>query len=385
MRPTAATATERLAVTDPNGAPLRGAPSATAGGVFAGDLTNRNAASTHGLTAAALATALTTKSPDATGRAVFLAALADGSVVQVHVQRGVDGLVGARLVHPHPRYQPRTRRIERPGCRHQGRDALQLGAATERIRQRPAGQSHPRVRSHRRWNAAAGGECALHHVARAARRQSTSRRRFARSAARNFSSNTTLGGGSDLYVLNRGNNSIVRMTQAGSVVAVRHIESSVEGFRLNGIAVSENARTHLDDGDGARWSGDRAADIRVRSRSASRPRMIDHARSAGAHSAAKQGADIFSHDLTPADGLGPLFNGTSCASCHNIPVRRRHGRRCRQLRHPHRPDQGRPVRTTVESRRSDRAGAIDYGIRRARAASRPASRPQATLHRGAAR
>jgi hypothetical protein len=34
-------------------------------------------------------------------------------------------------------------------------------------------------------------------------------------ASRNFASNTTLGGGSDFYVLNRGDNSIVRMTRAG--------------------------------------------------------------------------------------------------------------------------------------------------------------------------
>src|SRR6185295_3179655 len=81
-----------ITVIDPNGAPLAGAPSAAAGGVFSGDLTNRSAATTHGLTAGALATALVTKSPDATGRAVFLAALADGSVTQVHVQKGVDGL-----------------------------------------------------------------------------------------------------------------------------------------------------------------------------------------------------------------------------------------------------------------------------------------------------
>jgi hypothetical protein len=41
-----------------------------------------------------MATALITKSPDlaTNGRAVFLAALADGSVAQVHVQLGVDDL-----------------------------------------------------------------------------------------------------------------------------------------------------------------------------------------------------------------------------------------------------------------------------------------------------
>src|SRR4029079_7382458 len=38
-------------------------------------------------------------------------------------------------------------------------------------------------------------------------------------AARNFASNTTLGAGSDLYVLNRGNNYLVRITQGGTGAA----------------------------------------------------------------------------------------------------------------------------------------------------------------------
>ncbi len=81
-----------ITVIDPGGQPFKGPPDPVAGGVFAGGVTNRSAASTHGLTAPALATALLTKSPDGTGRAVFLAAVADGSVVQVHVQKGVDGM-----------------------------------------------------------------------------------------------------------------------------------------------------------------------------------------------------------------------------------------------------------------------------------------------------
>lgn len=47
--------------------------------------------------------------------------------------------------------------------------------------------------------------------------------------------------------------------------------------------------------------------------------LIDRAQSGGAHTTAAQGADIFSHDLTPATRLGPLFNGSSCVSCHNSP------------------------------------------------------------------
>ena len=81
-----------ISVVDPGGFPLAGAPDPTAGGVFTGTITNRSAASIGGLTSAAVATALATKSPDLSIRAVFFAALADGSIQQVHVQKGVDQL-----------------------------------------------------------------------------------------------------------------------------------------------------------------------------------------------------------------------------------------------------------------------------------------------------
>src|SRR6185436_2531568 len=62
-------------------------------------------------------------------------------------------------------------------------------------------------------------------------------------ASRNFASNTTLGGGSDLYILNRGNNSIVRMTLDGRIVAEREfLAPGAEDFRVNGLAVSDDAQ-----------------------------------------------------------------------------------------------------------------------------------------------
>jgi len=51
-----------ITVIDPGGAPFKGPPDPVAGGVFAGDVTNRGPASTHGLVAPALATSLVTKS-----------------------------------------------------------------------------------------------------------------------------------------------------------------------------------------------------------------------------------------------------------------------------------------------------------------------------------
>src|SRR5881396_1602277 len=87
--PAGSTGDGTISVVDPSGIALKGAPDATAGGVFTGTVTNRSAASIGGLTSAAVATALATKSPDLSIRAVFFAALADGSVAQVHVQKGV--------------------------------------------------------------------------------------------------------------------------------------------------------------------------------------------------------------------------------------------------------------------------------------------------------
>jgi DNA-binding beta-propeller fold protein YncE len=58
----------------------------------------------------------------------------------------------------------------------------------------------------------------------------------------NWASNTTLDVLSDFYVANRGNNTIVRMQQDGTVVAIRRATlangPSLGSARLNGIAGS---------------------------------------------------------------------------------------------------------------------------------------------------
>ncbi len=108
-------------VIDPSGRPLDNAPSSEAGGVFAGALTNRTRATiaqpsgligkalnyrlsgqlTPGdLSHGALGTAFLGPSPDGSGLAVFAVATADGAVVQVHVQDGVDGLAPPGTVAP---------------------------------------------------------------------------------------------------------------------------------------------------------------------------------------------------------------------------------------------------------------------------------------------
>jgi hypothetical protein len=140
-------------------------------------------------------------------------------------------------------------------------------------------------------------------------------------SARNFASNTTLGAGADIYVLNRGSNSVVRMTQGGSVVAVREVElaeqpgMNLTGFRLNGIAVSEDAQT-----------------IWMTATAPARQGVVLRmpAFGAGAVTTAllnqatgdlppDQGKDLLTHTVTTEERVGPLFNGQSCSECHNTP------------------------------------------------------------------
>ena len=62
----------------------------------------------------------------------------------------------------------------------------------------------------------------------------------------NWASNTTLEQGSDFYVANRSYNTIVRMRQDGSVVAIRRVPvggSPLGSAKLNGIANTNRPRT----------------------------------------------------------------------------------------------------------------------------------------------
>ena len=97
--PNGAAGIGNVTVLDPQGYPLAGAPNIVAGGVFAGNLTNRTSGS-GGMLTAAVGTAIVTKSPDLTGRAVFATVHADGSVAQVNVLKGVDPLAPPATVTP---------------------------------------------------------------------------------------------------------------------------------------------------------------------------------------------------------------------------------------------------------------------------------------------
>jgi hypothetical protein len=95
-------------ILDPTGLPLKGAPNLNIGGVYVGNLTNRNVVATPpqpqvipgGLNTGAVATALLGPSPDNSCKAVFAVVTADGAIVQEHTLKGLDGLAPASTVRP---------------------------------------------------------------------------------------------------------------------------------------------------------------------------------------------------------------------------------------------------------------------------------------------
>lgn len=235
-------------ILDPNGAPLANAPNQMAGGVFAGNLTPRMPTQVlfGGLNRGAVGTAFLGRSPDGSTKAVFSVVIADGSIVQAHTLKAVDGLAAAGTVSP-----LLGRRWDDEDENENGASP-RLGVVLNYTPTRILYVSEPfentiaaidlvddgvifRVAAVRRFRSEA-----LHHpvdLAPVANEKSDP----------NWSSNTTLEEGADFYVANRGDNTIVRMRQDGTVVAVRRVEldrgGSLGKGRLNGIAVSPDEST----------------------------------------------------------------------------------------------------------------------------------------------
>src|SRR5262249_29568870 len=103
-------------ILDPTGLPLKGAPNPLIGGVYVGNLTNRDAVAftpppqpgfpqepqviKGSLHKGAVGTAFLGPSPDGTCRAVFAVVTADGAIVQEHTQKGLDGIAPQDTVKP---------------------------------------------------------------------------------------------------------------------------------------------------------------------------------------------------------------------------------------------------------------------------------------------
>jgi hypothetical protein len=336
--PLGATGPGSVTVTDPNGAPLDHAPSAVAGGVFFGSETNRATvpisrpstwigkyfnyragpqltpgALSHGV----LGTAFLGPSPDGSGFAVFAAVLADGSVTQVHVQDGVDGLAPMGTVEPRLspdddgvigiafKWNPdRVLYIADAGRNsllllHLEDDGRQFLVARQETIAQPFFNEPIDI-------AAAVPEIANPH----------------------FSSHTTLAGGSDLYVANRGDGSIVRIDQAGRLIGRASIDlpgvGRIGAGRIRALAVSaDRQKIWLTlAGEHPQFAGHDGMLIEVSGFDGSGAfgsQMVEPQRGTAVADLVSRGEQFFRKTFTPEAGLGPLFNAPSCVTCHPGP------------------------------------------------------------------
>ena len=228
-------------ILDPPGEPLAGAPNPTLiGGVYAGNLTNRVLQAIPGaLNTGAVGTALLGHSPDGSGKAVFAVVCADGSIVQEHTLKGLDGLAPAATVYPvlHGEEDDDHENHTQP------RVGVLLNYSPSRILyvSEPFANSIAVI--------PLNDDGVVFHVG-------TARHIFSEDLNQpidlapvametsdpNWASNTTLDVQADFYVANRGDNTIVHMRQDGTVVARRSVHmaggKTLGALRLNGIAGS---------------------------------------------------------------------------------------------------------------------------------------------------
>jgi hypothetical protein len=246
-------------ILDPTGLPLAGAPNPVIGGVYAGSLTDRNVVAVPAqpqvipgsLSTAAIGTALLGPSPDGTCKAVFAVVTADGAIVQEHTLKGLDGvapagtvepLLGRKWDEPQESIEPRLGVLMNPYT-------PAAGPVRQLFVSEPFTNSIAVVNL-TIFGAAPNQVFGLGPVSRIMTPwlsfpvDLAAVQRDAENV--NWASNTTLDDGSDIYVANRGNNTIVRMHQDGSVVAVRRVrldDGLFDDAMLNGITTSTDGKT----------------------------------------------------------------------------------------------------------------------------------------------
>ena len=250
-------------IDDPTGLPLAGPPNNLIGGVYAGSLTNRNVVATPpqpqvipgSLAAGAVGTALLGPSPDGSCKAVFVVVTADGAMVQEHTAKGLDGLAPGR-------HDSAARRSKLGRVPAKQDVEPRLGVIMNPYTQAPVlrqlfvtepFQNTIAVVDLVTFGSAPNQVFGVGSISRIGspwlnlpvdlapvQRDSDNV---------NWASNTTVDQGSDFYVANRGDNTIVRMHQDGSVADARRIgvgknwQLINNGARLNGIATSTDGAT----------------------------------------------------------------------------------------------------------------------------------------------
>ena len=248
-------------ILDPTGLPLAGpplsAPNPLIGGVYVGNLTDRDKvyASSQilkgALNTGAVGTALLGPSPDGTCKAVFAVVTADGAIVQEHTRKGLDGLAPIGTVTPlqGQSWDPPNNNVE-PRLGVLMNPYIPSGTPPGTVLQLFV--SEPFNNTIAVINLVVVGT-APDQVFKAG-----SVSRIGSSVLDlpvdlspapidkddpMWASNTTLDDGSDFYIANRGNNTIVRMQKDGTVVAVRRVivpPGPLNNASLNGIATSSD-------------------------------------------------------------------------------------------------------------------------------------------------
>jgi hypothetical protein len=244
-------------ILDPTGLPLHGAPNPLIGGVYAGGLTNRNVVTNPpqpqvipgALGAGAVGTALLGPSPDGTCKAVFAVVTADGAIVQEHTLKGLDGLAPAGTVRPLVGGWDSAYDDVAP------RFGVVMNPYTQAPVVRQLFVSEPLHDTIAVVNLVVFGTApnqvfglgAVSRISSPWLKLPVDLAAVQRDADNvMWASNSTLDQGSDFYVANRGDNTIVRMRQDGSVVAVRRVRldgEALDDARLNGIATSPDGAT----------------------------------------------------------------------------------------------------------------------------------------------
>jgi hypothetical protein len=260
-------------ILDPTGLPLQGPPNIKIGGVYVGAMTDRDQVTSPpqpqiipgALNTAAVGTALLGPSPDNSCRAVFAVVTADGAIVQEHTQKGLDGLAPRGTVGPLLGH--RWREGEAGADPRLG---VLLNPYVQTLSSNVVLQlfvSEPFANDIAAINLIVRGPNGSQVFASSAIKRISSRvfnQPVDLAPVKidtddiKWASNTTLDDGSDIYVANRGDNTIVRMKQDGTIIAVRQVAFGGQAFeeaRINGIATSRDGKTIYatfvsDDGQG---------------------------------------------------------------------------------------------------------------------------------------
>jgi hypothetical protein len=245
-------------ILDPTGLPLASppatAPNKLIGGVYVGNQTNRDVVTTQlsqviagSLSRGAVGTAFLGPSPDGTCKAVFSVVTADGAIVQEHTLKGLDGIAPAGTVQPllgrswdppNQAVEPRLGVLMNP----------YTGAAPQLFVSEPFNNTIAVVSLVIDPSNLVFGLGPVTRIRSPSLNLPVDLAAVQRDAdSVTWASNTTLDDGSDFYVANRGDNTIVRVGQHGSVVAVRRVTVEDHGpwdnGSLNGIATSTDGKT----------------------------------------------------------------------------------------------------------------------------------------------